>query len=48
MYRNNSYTIIHDLKIPLCNQGGSEDVKRHKWFRGVDWVGLLDKNVRVK
>lgn len=22
-------------------------MKRHKWFRGVDWVGLLDKNVRV-
>ncbi|OBZ81504.1 cAMP-dependent protein kinase catalytic subunit beta, partial [Choanephora cucurbitarum] len=27
--------------------GGSEDVKRHKWFRGVDWIGLLDKNVRA-
>ncbi|KAI9300415.1 kinase-like domain-containing protein [Cunninghamella echinulata] len=25
---------------------GSEDVKRHKWFRGVDWIGLLEKTVR--
>ncbi|KAI7864166.1 camp-dependent protein kinase 9 [Spinellus fusiger] len=27
--------------------GGSEEVKRHKWFRGVDWIGLLEKNVRA-
>ncbi|KAF9271086.1 camp-dependent protein kinase catalytic subunit, partial [Linnemannia elongata] len=25
--------------------GGSNDIKNHKWFRGVDWQGLLDKTV---
>ncbi|KAF9370548.1 hypothetical protein CPB97_002651 [Podila verticillata] len=24
---------------------GSDDIKNHKWFRGVDWKGLLDKTV---
>ncbi|CAG8483983.1 3335_t:CDS:2 [Funneliformis caledonium] len=26
-------------------RGGSEDVKKHKWFRGVDWQGLYDRRV---
>ncbi|KAG0293540.1 hypothetical protein BGZ96_002709 [Linnemannia gamsii] len=26
-------------------KGGSDDIKNHKWFRGVDWQGLLDKTV---
>ncbi|OAD04497.1 protein kinase A catalytic subunit, partial [Mucor lusitanicus CBS 277.49] len=28
-------------------KGGAEDVKRHKWFRGTDWHGLLTKTVRA-
>ncbi|KAF9962733.1 hypothetical protein BGZ70_007941 [Mortierella alpina] len=24
---------------------GSDDIKNHKWFRGVDWQGLLDRTV---
>jgi serine/threonine protein kinase len=40
--------LVSDRTKRLGNlKGGSEDVKRHKWFRGVDWVGLLEKNVRV-
>ncbi|KAJ1548326.1 hypothetical protein HK405_003656 [Cladochytrium tenue] len=26
---------------------GAEDVKKHKWFRGVDWQGLLNKSVHA-
>ncbi|KAL1915968.1 uncharacterized protein VTP21DRAFT_6356 [Calcarisporiella thermophila] len=26
-------------------RGGADDIKRHKWFRGVDWQGLLCKTV---
>ncbi|CAG8541061.1 4508_t:CDS:2 [Paraglomus occultum] len=26
-------------------RGGSDDVKRHKWFREVDWQGLYDRRV---
>ena len=26
-------------------RGGSDDVKRHKWFREVDWLGLYDRRV---
>ncbi|KAJ3090648.1 hypothetical protein HK102_003096 [Quaeritorhiza haematococci] len=26
-------------------KAGSEDIKRHKWFRGVDWQGLLNRAV---
>ncbi|KAI8376233.1 camp-dependent protein kinase 9 [Radiomyces spectabilis] len=38
--------LVGDRSKRLGNlKGGSEDVKRHKWFRGVDWLGLLDKNV---
>ncbi|KAG0760185.1 hypothetical protein G6F57_010428 [Rhizopus arrhizus] len=40
--------LVSDRTKRLGNlKGGSEDVKRHKWFRGVDWIGLLDKNVRA-
>ncbi|CAO3621657.1 unnamed protein product [Cunninghamella blakesleeana] len=40
--------LVGDRSKRLGNlKGGSEDVKRHKWFRGVDWIGLLDKNVRA-
>ncbi|CAO3573609.1 unnamed protein product [Mortierella alpina] len=24
---------------------GSDDIKNHKWFRGVDWQGLMEKSV---
>ncbi|KAI9247325.1 camp-dependent protein kinase 9 [Sporodiniella umbellata] len=40
--------LVSDRSKRLGNlKGGSEDVKRHKWFRGVDWIGLLEKNVRA-
>jgi serine/threonine protein kinase len=26
---------------------GAEDVKKHKWFRGVDWNGLLRRSVQA-
>jgi protein kinase X len=29
-------------------KGGPDDIKKHKWFRGVDWQGLLNKTVQVK
>jgi hypothetical protein len=28
-------------------KGGADDIKKHKWFRGVDWQGLLIKTVQV-
>jgi serine/threonine protein kinase len=28
-------------------RGGAEDVRRHKWFRDVDWDALLQRAVRV-
>jgi hypothetical protein len=28
-------------------KGGADDLKKHKWFRGVDWQGLLNKTVPV-
>ncbi|KAL0080624.1 camp-dependent protein kinase 9 [Phycomyces blakesleeanus] len=38
--------LVSDRNKRLGNlQSGSEDVKRHKWFRGVDWIGLLEKSV---
>ncbi|SAM04911.1 hypothetical protein [Absidia glauca] len=40
--------LVGDRSKRLGNlKSGSEDVKRHKWFRGVDWIGLLDKSVRA-
>ncbi|CAO3612491.1 unnamed protein product [Cunninghamella blakesleeana] len=39
--------LVGDRNKRLGNlKNGSEDVKRHKWFRGVDWIGLLEKTVR--
>lgn len=28
-------------------KGGADDIKKHKWFRGVDWQGLLNKTVQA-
>lgn len=28
-------------------RGGSDDIKRHKWFRGVDWNALLARHVQA-
>jgi serine/threonine protein kinase len=28
-------------------KGGAEDVKRHKWFKGVDWQALYDRRIPV-
>ncbi|KAJ3285934.1 hypothetical protein HK104_009247 [Borealophlyctis nickersoniae] len=28
-------------------KAGSEDIKKHKWFRGVDWDALLKKHVQA-
>ncbi|KAI7855462.1 camp-dependent protein kinase 9 [Circinella umbellata] len=40
--------LVGDRTKRLGNvKGGPEDIKRHKWFRGVDWIGLLDKTVRA-
>ncbi|KAI8066645.1 kinase-like domain-containing protein [Gongronella butleri] len=40
--------LVGDRTKRLGNlKAGAEDVKRHKWFRGVDWLGLLDKTVRA-
>ncbi|CAO3594579.1 unnamed protein product [Absidia cylindrospora] len=40
--------LVGDRSKRLGNlKSGSEDVKRHKWFRGVDWIGLLEKSVRA-
>ncbi|CAO3692078.1 unnamed protein product [Umbelopsis ramanniana] len=40
--------LVGDRSRRLGNlKGGAEDVKRHKWFRGVDWFGLLEKKVQA-
>ncbi|KAI7879790.1 kinase-like protein [Lichtheimia hyalospora FSU 10163] len=40
--------LVGDRTKRLGNlKGGPEDIKRHKWFRGVDWIGLLEKTVRA-
>ncbi|KAI7885358.1 camp-dependent protein kinase 9 [Lichtheimia hyalospora FSU 10163] len=40
--------LVSDRTKRLGNlKGGSDDIKRHKWFRGVDWIGLLEKTVRA-
>lgn len=40
--------LVGDRSRRLGNlKGGPDDVKRHKWFRGVDWFGLLEKKVQV-
>ncbi|KAJ3194934.1 hypothetical protein HK101_001544 [Irineochytrium annulatum] len=28
-------------------KAGAEDIKKHKWFRGVDWQGLLNRSVNA-
>ncbi|KAI9325783.1 camp-dependent protein kinase [Zopfochytrium polystomum] len=28
-------------------KGGSDDIKKHKWFRGVDWQGLVERSVHA-
>jgi serine/threonine protein kinase len=28
-----------------CSAGGAEDIKRHKWFRGLDWAALYNKQL---
>ncbi|KAJ3415698.1 protein kinase A catalytic subunit [Chytridiales sp. JEL 0842] len=28
-------------------KGGADDVKKHKWFRGVDWNGLLNRSIQA-
>ena len=33
------------IALNLCLQGGAEDVKRHRFFRGTDWVKLAAKEV---
>lgn len=41
--------LVGDRSRRLGNlKGGAEDVKQHKWFRGVDWFGLLEKTVQVR
>jgi len=27
-------------------KGGADDVKRHKWFKGIDWDELLERKVK--
>ncbi|CAO3673367.1 unnamed protein product [Umbelopsis vinacea] len=40
--------LVGDRSRRLGNlKGGPDDVKRHKWFRGVDWFGLLEKKVQA-
>lgn len=30
-----------------CLKGGSEDVKKHKWFRGLNWAALFNKQLEA-
>ncbi|KAJ2956735.1 hypothetical protein NQZ79_g7447 [Umbelopsis isabellina] len=40
--------LVGDRSRRLGNlKGGAEDVKKHKWFRDVDWFGLLEKKVQA-
>ena len=41
-------TFDHHLYVIFpWDQAGSEDIKRHKWFRGVDWDALVRKQVQA-
>lgn len=32
--------VIHNF-----HQGGAEDVRKHKWFRSIDWLQLLERKI---
>lgn len=43
---------LGNLKVSLCSKlynlfykAGSEEIRKHKWFKGVDWIGLLNKTI---
>lgn len=42
------FNCVYNFFLPYFLQNGSEDVKKHKWFKGVIWedVPLLKLNVR--
>ena len=29
-------------------QGGADDVKKHKWFKGIDWDALYNRQIPVR
>jgi hypothetical protein len=31
-----------------CLKGGLKDLKRHRWFAGIDWVKLQNKELKVR
>ena len=31
----------------MCVQNGADDIKRHKWFKGVDWDGVPARKLEV-
>ena len=36
--------------IPMslsCRQNGAEDIKRHKWFKPIDWDAVYNKKLHV-
>lgn len=38
--------LTNDRSKRLGNlKGGAEDVRKHKWFRGVDWIAVLNKRI---
>ncbi|PHJ22686.1 agc kinase [Cystoisospora suis] len=40
--------LTHDpMKRYGCLKDGAEDVKNHKFFRGIDWVHCYNKNIRA-
>lgn len=39
--------LVHDRTKRIgCLKGGSEDLKKHKWFKGLDWDLLLNRSIK--
>ena len=39
-------TIRHDRTKRIgCLKNGAEDIKKHKWFRGLNWAALYNKQM---
>ena len=35
------------LKRIGCLKSGAEDIKKHKWFRGLNWAALYNKQMEA-
>ena len=43
-----SFLLEHDTTKRLgCLNGGTEDIKNHQWFQGVEWLFVLHKRIQA-